>query len=432
MSKKNELKSAFYFQLFLIFTFGLMLISVPIYWFSSSGSGKEISLIENRELAEFPAVSFNQVNKSLEELLQGNLSLAINTLISGDFKDGFRSALERASADQFPFRLPLASLTRLVERTQIKLAYGLFDDPAFPASLGVNYLLLWDEQVYIQPPAVWDEQRKEYIDNRIENYKDLIEQFPESYFYIFYLERMAFAPYNPMIPYFPQADAGQSFVYFLENKPPELQVSSLQLRNLSEHKEKFFRTDHHWNIRGAWEAYEIIYNMLGKDIPELGPKLELSGFSKIEGVQFCGSYARRTLYPCQPDIFEYAQVDLKQYSTFVDGEETNYGNKGEYFKGNFSRDPYTGHYAEFFGFVAPQVEYHFDNPNARNLLIIGGSYTQAMQEFVASHFNKTYVVDLREYENFSLGYFIDTYGIDDVLIIGDVIVYSREGWQINP
>jgi hypothetical protein len=55
-----------------------------------------------------------------------------------------------------------------------------------------------------------------------------------------------------------------------------------------------------------------------------------------------------------------------------------------------------------------------------------------MQEFIAAHYDKTYVVDFRDYTDFSLGDFIRDHGIHDVLVIGDMPVFSREGWQINP
>jgi hypothetical protein len=56
-----------------------------------------------------------------------------------------------------------------------------------------------------------------------------------------------------------------------------------------------------------------------------------------------------------------------------------------------------------------------------------------VQELVAYHYKNTYSVDIREYKDFSLGEFIKDYQINDVLILGDVIVLGgNEGWQIPP
>ena len=128
----------------------------------------------------------------------------------------------------------------------------------------------------------------------------------------------------------------------------------------------------------------------------------------------------------------YARTNIPNYQTWVNGEQRTYGSAQKYFDGNFDREKYTNHYAEFFGYTTALVEYTFENTSNRNLLIIGGSYTRAMQMYVASHYKTTYVVDLREYEDFSLGEFIQSHKVDDVLIIGDISVYGREGWLINP
>lgn len=430
---RNSSKPKNYYQYLLILCFAVILFSAPFFWMAFPEERETFSIIENTNLDQFPQVNLSNFKHGFKYLLSGDIESAFKTAFTDFLSNDFQKDLESAANDQIPFRLLLASLARWVERTEIKIMYAFLADPAVPASLDLDYLLLrGTAQVYLQPPAVWDELRRDRVDGRIENYKNLIDLFPEVNFYIFYLERMAYAPYNPMNPFFPQADKGQSFEYFLANKPADLKVSSLRLSGIEEHREKFFRTDHHWNIRGAWSAYEIIYEMLSEDLPEISPMLDLQGFNPIYGLEFCGSYARRTLFPCEPDILEYADVELPAHRTFVNGIEMDYGNKRAYLSGDFSRDRYAEHYAEFYGYVTPLVEYDYDNSSSRNLLIIGGSYTQAMQELVAAHYDKTYVVDLRDYENFRLGDFIKQHDIRDVLVIGDVIVFLNEGWQINP
>jgi hypothetical protein len=391
------------------------------------------SEIEKTELDQFPQFNLENFKNGIKHLLNGNFSLAFKTAFADFLTNSFQEDIENAASDQIPLRLYLTTCARWVEQAQIKAAYEFLPDPAIPVSADVDYFLLRsDQQVFVQPPATWDDNRRELIDKRIQNYQNVQQLFPEINFFIFYLEHIAYSPYHPMNSLYPQADQGQSFNYFLENKPENLRVSCLLLSSLDEFREKFFNTDHHWNIRGAWAAYEIIYEMLSSEISGLGPKLELKGFKSIEGLNFCGSIIRRTLYPCEPEIFEYADVDIPSHRTFVDGKESEYGNKQAYLNGDFSRDPLADHHAGFYGPVSPLVEYDFDNPNNRNLLIIGGSYTQSMQELVASLYDKTYVVDLRYYEDFSLGELIKQYDIQDVLVIGDLSVLFHRAWKINP
>ncbi len=209
-------------------------------------------------------------------------------------------------------------------------------------------------------------------------------------------------------------------------------VSSLRLASLEEHKEKFFRTDHHWNARGAWAGYSIIYDMLAERVPDLSPKLELQEFRKIDDVAFCGSYARRTLVPCDPEPFEVAIVDLPAYTTYIDGQPQQYGHREEYLKGEFEKNRFTNHYAEYYGNVIDLVEYEFENGSNRDLLLFGNSYSQAVKLFIASHYRHTYAFDFREYSDFSLSEFLAEHPVDDVLLIGDLLAYGREDWIINP
>lgn len=417
----------------LILFISILILYVPLYWFWLAGNWSTYSLIENRELNIFPQINLLDLKISVYKMLRDNSNESLINFIEPFVLGDFQEKANLAVNDQIPKRLELIFLAKGLERSLINSAYIFLGDPAIPASINSEYhLLRQSPNFFIQRPALFTDTQVNTIDKRIQNYEKLIKMYPKQKIFVFYFERMAFAPYNPLNKHFSNADQGQSYQYFLKNKPENLFVTDLRLNNLVDHQEYFYMTDHHWNVRGAWKAYEIIYEMLKQVYPDISPKLKLKGFLKIPGAEFCGSYSRRTLYPCTPDAFEYADVDLPEFKTLVNGEEKFYGNKDDYLAGNFSRDKYANHYAEFFGPVVALVEYRFKNDSDRNLLIIGSSYTQAMREFVASHYKNTYVVDLREYKDFSMGKFIKDYKINDILVIGDIIVYGREGWLINP
>ncbi len=204
------------------------------------------------------------------------------------------------------------------------------------------------------------------------------------------------------------------------------------LENLDEYEQLFFHSDHHWNIRGAWKAYEGIYNMIAPGYPGISPKLALKGFVAIPGVKFCGSYARLSLYPCQGEPFEYADVDLPTYVTKINGKKGTYGNRAAYLAGQFKTKLYTYHHGAFFGSVKPIVEYHFDTQTDRNLLLIGSSFTHAIQIYVAAHYKNAYVVDLRVYEDFSFDEFVKKNQIDDVICLEPSSSVDSPAWIIGP
>ena len=405
-------------------TFFILLLIPPFYWITRDGNWQQYSQLEVRNLAQFPEMDTGYLLASIQGQNCSNNRLCIKD-------QSLQKSLDNALSDQFPLRIDMILLARALERYQIHAAYALMPDPAIPADLDNDYLIMRGEQVFIQYPLPKSWVSIRTINDRIENYQQVLKKFPDINFYIFYLERMAFAPYNPAADYFSGSEKRSSFNYFLENKPGNLGVSTLLLDDYQEFKKNFFRTDHHWNARGAWQGYQRIYDMLAENYPEISPQLQLEEFRTIEGVNFCGSYARRTLVPCQPEPFEVAIVDLPPYRSFIDGEEQPVGNRQEYLSGNFERELYANHYAQYYGFVEDQITFEFDNGSNRNLLIIGNSYTQAVQLFIAAHYHLTYIVNFRENSDFNRGNFLKDHQVDDVLILGDILTYGRSEWAIE-
>jgi hypothetical protein len=127
-------------------------------------------------------------------------------------------------------------------------------------------------------------------------------------------------------------------------------------------------------------------------------------------------------------------VDFPAYEMKVNDQLIEQNQRQAYFEGNYSTVPYTNHYNEFYGYVTNYTEYTFENDSNRNLLFIGSSYRYALDPLVASHYKKTYCVDLRYFTDFSLSEFLAEHEVDDILIIGDndVAFEDLEYWKINP
>jgi hypothetical protein len=282
-------------------------------------------------------------------------------------------------------------------------------------------------------PLVFDDAVKAAIRVRVSNYKELIDRYPQTYFYALDIETIDISRFNPSSMYVKNADNGQGYKYFYSMKPEELRASILEIKSFQDFSENFFRTDHHLTMRGAWKAYEEAYKMLAQNYPSISPMLIPSGFFEVKDLKFLGSFARRVLYTGQPDKIEYVMVDLPPYETFVNYEKKVYGDKQNYLLGKFSSDPFDFHYEKFYGGNDGCVEYHFNNGYSRNLLIIGDSYTQTMEVYLAAHYQNTFVFDLRYEKNFDLGQMIQQYNIDDVLVLGDYSpVYLSSDWYIEP
>lgn len=416
-------------SLFLAFA-AAILLTVPLFWLESGWKWAEEN-VENREFAGFPEFPFQNLKIGIKRLVHGRYQEAYeqaSPLVSRDWQ----RQVEQASSDMFPHRIKLIELAKRMDRGLILAAYLPFRDPAIPASTREAVMVLRDRPVFIDPPAIFDAKTRRNLDLRLENYADLIARYPQIHFYAFYFERPENSGLHPASELFPQADRGDTLRYFAAHKPEGLVFGSWTLESMEEYEQLYFHNDHHWNIRGAWKAYQGIYRLIAPHTPGISPMLELKRFSTVPEVKFCGSYASRTLFPCQPDPFEYAEVDLPPYATYVNHKKAAYGRPQDYLAGEFNRSTYTPHYGSFFGSAKALVEYDFDNQADRNLLFIGSSYTRAVQVYLASHYDHTYVVDLREYSSFSLGPFIQEHEIDDVIVLEASRSMPNQKWIIQP
>lgn len=423
-AKKNIQNTIFIIIIFII------LISPLVYWLSLNGNWTEGSILEDRKLVAFPTLSFRDFKTAVKRIFQGLPGEAGEAFFNQFINGSFQRKVNKAAAEQMFLRIPLVEYAKFFDRIVIKSAYMALSDQAYPASLDVDLYVTRDGSNLLQDSLYFTEQERNAIDLRAANYQELLDKYPNIHFYVFNIETLPNSAYHPMATYFPQADSGQSLRYFLEHKPPELQFDNLALTSFEDYQEGFFRTDQHWKIKTSMEAYRQIYAMFSEQYPEINPMVEVDTYKKIEGLDFLGALARKTLYPVEADTLEYAEVDLMDYTTYIDGELADYGGRNNYLIGKYNQEKFYNHYRGFYGIAKTVIQYHFENETDRNLLMIISSHSRTIQMYLASHFRDTYVIDMRFEDNNtkSLQEFIDEYQITDVLIFGQpsVTYYSAE------
>ena len=414
---------------FILIIFGL-LISPLIFWLSRNGAWTEDSILEDRKLVVFPQVSFREFKTGLKRVYQGLYAEAGEVFFNQFINGAFQRTVNKAAAEQMLLRIPLVELAKSFDRAVIHSAYAALPDEAYPATFDSGLYVDRLGENLMQDVAFFDDAEKVAIDTRIANYEDLLEKYPDIHFYVFNIETLPYSSFHPLNAYFPQADNGQSLEYFLANKPENLAFENFELNSYMDYQERFFKTDQHWNIRASLDAYGQMYALLKQQYPDISPMLSAEAIAKVDDLEFLGSMARKTLYPIQPDILEYANVSMPAYDTYVDGELVNYSGREDYLKGIYNHDKFYNHYRGFYGKQQILIQFHFNNNSPRNLLMVTSSYSRTIQIYLASHFHDTYVIDLRFEENSSksLQQFVDEYGITDVLIFGQptVTYYSAE------
>lgn len=194
---------------------------------------------------------------------------------------------------------------------------------------------------------------------------------------------------------------------------PTFKSDYLKVDGFETYKEWFYKTDHHWNYKGANQGYKDIINlMLGEKEPILVPDDEIT-FDTI----FYGSRANKAKYYNYKEKFTVYSYNVPKHKTYINGIEQEYGNKSGYHNNTYKYDNNTNHNGQYYGWDYAEIVYDFNRPHKENLLIISGSFSNAINELIASHFNKTYIIDLRHYKDFDVDEYIEKNKIDKFIFI---------------
>lgn len=208
-------------------------------------------------------------------------------------------------------------------------------------------------------------------------------------------------------------------------------VSVLDLRDsfegLGDYSHLFFRTDHHWNIRGGLFAWQTIAETLRTDYSlPIDPFYEDEGNYNSEILEnwFLGSQGKRvgTLFGGADD-FELLTPSFDTAFTFTvhdtatirsgSMEETilfpQRVEKKDYYNGN----PYTYYGGGDYGLLT--IQNHL-NPDGPSILLVRDSMACAVTPFMASACSLLVQVDTRYYEGDPAQLALDL-GVDMVLVL---------------
>jgi hypothetical protein len=431
----NMNSSRHFLKIFLLVLILLTLFSPVLYWFSLNGNWKTTSDIEGRKLAVFPKHLFLNQRTAIKRVFQGLINEAVDLFFNNMKDRSLQNQLEFAVADQFPLRITLTEFSRFFERELISAAYSIFPDRVLPTSLNTSIYVTKDRSRLLPEPESFNTIKKQVIDLRIANYVRLLNDNPNTNFYMLNIETIPYSKFHPLATSFINSDSGRSLNYFIENKPKKLHFDNFGISSFQDYETNFFKTDHHWNIKGALIAYKLVYEMIASEYKDISPIVDVSKVGLVKGVKFLGSYARGSLYPIKPEPFEYVDFSLPEFKTYMNDHLITYGRRDQYLSGNFSKEKYYNHYQGFYGSWKKLLIYEFQNSSKRNLLIITSSHARMNQMLIASHYRKTYVVDLRGEvgKSISLKQMIKDYKIDDVLILGQPsITYLSSDYLITP
>ena len=243
---------------------------------------------------------------------------------------------------------------------------------------------------------------------------------PSVSFYIYYVTRESDFLFE-----------SNSFAHYFDTLKTHLSLSpshvtQLQLNGFQDFRKSFFRTDHHWNQFGAYQGYKDIFQMLQLEVQGETLNTPFVSDSILLSPVYTGSKSHSigTPWKFSEDFFVY-RFDLLPMHITLNGEDFEYGHP--------EPDLWTT-YGKVFGKDKGELVFSTGRIDRPNIIIIADSYDNPILKLIASHFNKTYSIDLRHYKAqvgkpFCLNDYIREHDVSVVLFVGNLGMYITEEWN---
>ncbi|QEK13635.1 hypothetical protein FQB35_08600 [Crassaminicella thermophila] len=179
----------------------------------------------------------------------------------------------------------------------------------------------------------------------------------------------------------------------------------------------YFRTDHHWTMRGAYYAYEVLSNYLG-----IKPYGMNDFHSEMVSDAFYGTlYSKANNRHIVPDSIEIFKplFDIKYEVFYLDDNE--YTDTLYEFKHLDKKDKY----AMFLDGNHSLVKIKTSVKNNKKIAIIKDSYAHCFIPFLVNHYEEIHVIDLRYYKMDVYNYIKD-HKIKEVLFLYNLAMFSAD------
>lgn len=333
---------------------------------------------------------------------------------------GFQDELEAALTDQIPLAQKLEFGYHQVTNSFLKNCL-LHLSAIYPNRYFAYHDLMifgGDRIVY---PTVYLDQKQELLDKKIKGLNELFARFPALPFYVYYIEKDT--DLNLESGYL----SGISDYVLNGLNLPDEQKGCFTVRSFHDFQNWFYRTDHHWNCDGSYRGYIQVMNLLGKTdvLSPLGDAERIVGGMSGAKARVSGGSALFT-----EDLYAY-RYPFPEMEITIDGMPVDdYGMQTAVFT---SKDDGTIGYSNFYGGDDGEIVFHTNQSGAGNLLVLGESFDNAILKLIASGYENTYSVDLRNYEHemgapFDFDHYIAENQIDQVLLIGNVDYFLLEAF----
>ncbi len=345
------------YQKITVILFFLLLAAMPLFIFLLPQ--KEFSQEENRYLADFPTFS-------------------LETIVDREFMDGF----DQYAADHFPLRTSWIGVKTKLEHLSGKKE--------------INGVYILKDRLIDKVDTV----DQENIRKSIREMNAFAERFDGSTSLM--LIPTAAEIYKDKLPKGAPGVAQKEEIDKIYGQVKNILTIDVYSSLTSNAKKlTFYRTDHHWTSYGAYLGYSAASKQLGYT-PVAVERFNVEHASH----RFRGSLYNKTIYdgvePDSIDLYTYGMRSHVNKVDIFDGKEWHEASD-IYFREYLEKKD---QYSVFLGQNQPIMTIYTDAATDNSLLIFKDSFSHSLVPFLALHYSKITLVDLR-YLNQSFENWID-------------------------
>ena len=266
-----------------------------------------------------------------------------------------------------------------------------------------------DDGYLINSILEYNDEEKYQASSRGYNLNEFASRYKDIKTYVYFPTRLEEILNNV---YDNQCICQEQFIQQLNN---DIKHRSLIIDDYEDHKKYYFHSDTHWNAYGAYEGYKDIIKMIGEDY-SIGEIKPIENVIEYE-YEFYGNIANKIDgYGIKDRIIDLELTGINDFDYYIDGEKADYYAVKKDYELNGNNTVYSD-YDYYFGDNNFLRQFDFHDNNKPNILIFGDSYNNTNMLWLASHFNKTTIIDLRRKpENFNLNNFVNQNDIDIFLV----------------
>lgn len=377
-------------------TVALFALTVAVALFFVFTDRNTVSELENRTLTGFPRFTFE-------------------TFLSGDFQD----QLEDALGDHMPFSGEVRGAVRGADAGVLRFLQGMIYRAA--PELRNNYTQIaegyysyaGDAHRIVEKPAPVTE-----LPEGLKAFAEKTERLTGVRRFLYWIDNSRSVSFDD-----PEISVGREEVFALF---PGAARDAFAFDGYAEFCQWFYQTDHHWNREGSYRGYTEILRMLRPEETPVSVGEEIT-----VPVIFNGSYARQTSLLCADEYFGIYRFDLPKTAVTMNGKRGVYGRTDAYIKGRYASEPLTNHYSGCYGGEYGEIVYDNGTSGRGVLLLVASSYSNPINGLLASHFDRTYVIDPRYYaewagETFDPEYYAREHDVTDFLLLGDIEFFMKD------